>query len=129
MARKNRAEKEHAKSVLSDRLKEIRMELFGDRGGPELARLLKIPARTWYNYEMGVTVPAEVILHFIQVTRVEPDWLMSGVGDKYRFRTPGASIDDVPRVGLRLSGDVLDRVANCLDEGRLVIDVTWKRSK
>ena len=105
------------------------MELFGDRGGPELARLLKIPARTWYNYEMGVTVPAEVILHFIQVTRVEPDWLMSGVGDKYRFRTPGASIDDVPRVGLRLAGDVLDRVANCLDEGHLVINVTWKRSK
>ena len=80
------------------------MELFGDRGGPEL-HAFSIPARTWYNYEMGVTVPAEVFLHFIEVTRVEPDWLMSGIGDKYRFRTPGASNDDVPRVGLRLPGD------------------------
>ncbi len=69
------------------------MEMCGDRGGSELARLLTLPAGTWYNYEMGVTVPAEVILHFIEVTGVEPKWLMRGLGDKYRYRTPGASID------------------------------------
>lgn len=121
-------EKAQAKSILSDRLKEIRVELFGDRGGPDLARVLRIPARTWYNYEMGVTVPAELILHFIEVTRVEPKWLLSGLGEKYRFRTPGPSSDHGPRVDVRLADDVLDQVAHCLNEGHLVIDVTWKKS-
>ena len=66
MARKKTApERAHAKNLLAERLKEIRVEMFGEHGGPEIARRLKIPARTWYNYEMGVTVPAEVILRFI----------------------------------------------------------------
>ena len=127
MARKKTApQKERLKNVLSDRLKDIRMELFGEHGGPDLARRLGIPARTWYNYEMGVTVPAEVVLHFIDVTKVDPAWLISGRGDKYRVTTSESSVD---RVSLRLPDDLLHRVSGCLEEGHLVIDVTWKRSK
>jgi hypothetical protein len=58
--------------------------LFGEHGGPELARRLNLPARTWYNYETGVTVPAEVLLGFIDQTGANPLWLLSGEGMKYR---------------------------------------------
>lgn len=60
------------------------MELFGEHGGPELARRLDLPARTWYNYETGVTVPAEVMLNFINQTNVNPVWLLSGQGNVFR---------------------------------------------
>ena len=72
------------KASLSRRLREIRQELFGEHGGPELARRLNLPARTWYNYETGVTVPAEVLLGFIDQTGANPLWLLAGEGPKYR---------------------------------------------
>jgi transcriptional regulator with XRE-family HTH domain len=77
----------NVKASLSRRLREIRQELFGDHGGPELARRLNLPARTWYNYETGVTVPAEVLLQFIEQTGANPLYLISGAGPKYRRST------------------------------------------
>jgi hypothetical protein len=74
----------NVKASLSRRLREIRQEIFGDHGGPELARRLNLPARTWYNYETGVTVPAEVLLGFIEQTGANPMYLISGEGSKYR---------------------------------------------
>jgi hypothetical protein len=68
----------NVKASLSRRLREVRQEIFGDHGGPELARRLGLPARTWYNYETGVTVPAEVLLGFIEQTGASPIWLLSG---------------------------------------------------
>ncbi|MEO6809868.1 MAG: XRE family transcriptional regulator [Isosphaeraceae bacterium] len=49
-----------------------------------MARRLGLPVRTWYNYEAGVTVPAEVLLRFVELTAVEPIWLLHGKGPKYR---------------------------------------------
>ena len=57
--RKNPPESVRTKGRLAERLREVRSDLFGERGGPELARRLGLPIRTWYNYEIGVTVPAE----------------------------------------------------------------------
>ena len=74
----------NVKAALSRRLREVRQELFGEHGGPELARRLSLPARTWYNYETGVTVPAEVLLGFIDQTGANPLWLLTGEGPKYR---------------------------------------------
>lgn len=74
----------NVKASLSRRLREIRQDLFGEHGGPELARRLNLPARTWYNYETGVTVPAEILLSFIDQTGANPVWLLSGDGPKYR---------------------------------------------
>lgn len=74
----------NVKALLSKRLREIRQELFGEHGGPELARRLSLPARTWYNYETGVTVPAEVLLGFIDQTGASPHWLLTGDGTKFR---------------------------------------------
>jgi hypothetical protein len=72
------------KASISRRLRDVRQELFGEHGGPELARRLSLPARTWYNYETGVTVPAEVLLAFIDQTSANPVWLLSGDGERYR---------------------------------------------
>jgi hypothetical protein len=82
--RKTLPESVRAKYSLAERLSVLRAELFGERGGPELARRLGLPVRTWYNYEGGVTVPAEVVLKIIELTSVEPHWLLHGIGPKYR---------------------------------------------
>src|SRR5688500_9678267 len=106
--RKTTPELVHTKCSLAERLREVRAELFGERGGPELARRLGIPVRTWYNYEAGVTVPAEVVLRIIQMTSLEPVWLLNGKGPKFRLATP-AIADPAP--GADLSVQALLRTA------------------
>jgi len=82
--RKNAPESIRVKHGLSERLRILRTEFYGERGGPDLARTLGIPVRTWYNYENGVTVPAEIILRIVELTSVEPVWLLRGEGAKFR---------------------------------------------
>ena len=77
-----------AKYELADRVRQLRADLFGERGGPELARRIGLPIRTWYNYESGVTIPAEVVLRVIELTSVEPMWLLHGEGPKFRPPSP-----------------------------------------
>ena len=73
-----------AKQELGERLRQVRMELFGEHGGPELARLLGIPPRTWSHSESGVTIPGEVLLDLLDLTCVEPRWLLRGEGAMFR---------------------------------------------
>ena len=84
------------KYSLAERLRAIRAELFGERGGPEMARRLGIPVRTWYNYEAGVTVPAEVVLRIIELTSLEPSWLLNGKGPKFRLSASESAPDSGP---------------------------------
>src|SRR3954451_4033372 len=72
-----------ATRTLAGRVREIRRERFGEHGGPMLADALGLPFRTWMNYEVGVTIPAPVILRFIEVTGANPGWLLKGEGEKY----------------------------------------------
>jgi hypothetical protein len=96
VARKKTPERRvNVRASLSHRLREIRQELFGSHGRPELARRLNLPARTWYNHETGATVPAEILLTFIDQTRANPVWLLSGEGPKYQ-----RGIDDLGVVEL-----------------------------
>src|SRR5205807_10671382 len=104
--RKTLPESVRAKYSLAERLSSLRAELYGDRGGPELARQLGLPVRTWYNYESGVTVPAEVILKIVELTSVEPIWLLHGKGPKFRHSVlerretamrPGVPVESLPR--------------------------------
>lgn len=99
--RKNLPESVRVKCHLSERLREIRIELHGERGGSEMARRLGLPIRTWYNYESGVTVPAEVLLRFIELTSVEPLWLLHGKGPKFRTTAHGAGPGDSVEALLR----------------------------
>jgi steroid delta-isomerase-like uncharacterized protein len=68
---------------LADRIRSVRLDLFGEHGGPEMARRLNLPSRTYYYYESGVTVPGEVLLDFIDITGVRPAWLLRGEGPRY----------------------------------------------
>jgi hypothetical protein len=112
--RKTLPESVRAKLQLAERLASLRFELFGERGGPEMARRLAIPVRTWYNYEGGVTVPAEVILRIIELTSVEPVWLLRGEGPKFRHarserREAGASPTTTIGALLRTALELLER--------------------
>jgi hypothetical protein len=71
------------KNALAERVREVRQDLYGDHGGPLLAEALHLPFRTWMNYEAGVTIPAQVILRFIEVTRAHHHWLLTGTGPRY----------------------------------------------
>jgi hypothetical protein len=73
----------NAKSDLARRIREVREELLGQDGGPLLAEILGLPDRTWRNYEVGVTIPATVILAFILVCGVNPGWLLTGEGERF----------------------------------------------
>jgi hypothetical protein len=74
----------HENTLLFRRIREIRMEMFGEHGGPRLAERLGIPAKTWLNYESGVTIPAPVVLRFLAITKANPNWLLTGEGPRYQ---------------------------------------------
>jgi hypothetical protein len=73
-----------SKAAIAGRLRLIRSEVVGEDGGAELANQLGLPFRTWFNYETGVTIPGEVLLAFLEITAIEPLWLLHGTGPKYR---------------------------------------------
>ena len=79
------------KLELARRIRLIREEVYGENGGPLLAQTLRIPYRTWFNYETGCTVPAPTILQFIELTDANPNWLLTGEGPKYNSRDPHVS--------------------------------------
>ncbi len=72
---------------LARRVREIRLEMFGHDGIAALSHALNIPARTWEHFEDGITIPASIILQFIEMTGVEPHWLLTGEGARYRDRS------------------------------------------
>lgn len=71
------------KEDLARRVRQIRAELYGEHGGPILAEALRLPFRTWRHYEAGCTIPAQVILKFIEQTAAHPHWLLTGEGARY----------------------------------------------
>ncbi len=75
--------------VIARRVREVRRELFGENGGPLLADILRLPHRTWINYEAGVLIPGPVILRLIEATGVSPHWLLTGQGPRYITRSGG----------------------------------------
>ncbi len=103
----------NVKASLSRRLREIRQEIFGEHGGPELARRLNLPARTWYNYETGVTVPAEVLLAFIEQTGANPEWLLTGEGARFRHSNDDRRLSELSPVEMIRRGlEALERSSN-----------------
>lgn len=70
---------------VASRIREIRIETFGDNGVEILAPALNIPARTWENFENGVMIPGWILLQFIELTDADPHWLLTGEGRRYRI--------------------------------------------
>jgi hypothetical protein len=80
-----RTSEQHLKRhSIATRARRIRCEIFGEDGASLMAEAMGIPLRTWMNYEEGATIPAEVILRFIDVTDANPLWLLDGRGEKYQ---------------------------------------------
>jgi hypothetical protein len=68
---------------LCRRVRQIRVELYGENGGPMLAEALQVPFRTWANYESGIAMPALIMLRFIVLTGACPHWLLTGEPPQY----------------------------------------------
>lgn len=72
-----------ANILLAGRLREIRVDLGGEAGAQTMADTVGVPLRTWVGYESGVTIPGLILLRFIEVTRANPRWLLTGEGSKF----------------------------------------------
>ena len=70
------------KQGVAQRVRKIR-EKFTSDDGKCLADQLGLPRRTWLNYESGCTIPATVLLEFIELTGAHPHWLLTGEGEPY----------------------------------------------
>jgi hypothetical protein len=70
-------------SSLSERMRTVRVELYGENGEFALARLLGMPEARLRRMESNGRIPAHVILAFIEITKANPHWLLSGDGEKY----------------------------------------------
>jgi hypothetical protein len=77
---------EKIRNGLAARVHSIRVEQYGEHGGPMLAQVLQIPYREWLTYETGGMIPGQILLRFIEVTEVSSHWLLTGEGDPYRHR-------------------------------------------
>jgi hypothetical protein len=61
-------------------VREIREDLYGENGITVLAEPLNVPAATWLNYERAVTMPADIMLEFLDIIGTDPHWLLTGGG-------------------------------------------------
>jgi hypothetical protein len=79
--------------------------------------MLRLPSRTWTNYERGVTVPGVILLEFLELTGVEPPWLLRGAGEKYRMATPRARRKQYSELFVFLYGGESDPGGNPVSAG------------
>jgi phage repressor protein C with HTH and peptisase S24 domain len=82
--RKVSPERVRSRWQLADRLRTIRVSVYGDCEPEKLAQQMGVPVRTWYSYEAGVRIPAEVLLRFVDLTGVETSWLLHGRGPQFQ---------------------------------------------
>ncbi len=77
--------------ALAERIREVRADLYGENGLEDLAGALRVPTQSWLNYERGTAMPAVVMLKFVEVTATNPNWLLTGKGD--RHTAPARKVD------------------------------------
>jgi hypothetical protein len=82
-SQKTGADVEDEKAGFARRLREVRFEMYGEFGATRLAEVVGVPGQTWTNYEMGICMPAVVVLRLLEATGVSPHWLLSGDGPRY----------------------------------------------
>ena len=71
------------KSALAARVRQVREELYGRAWRADPGRSTANPVPHVAEYESGGTIPAMVILRFIEVTEAHPHWLLTGEGRRY----------------------------------------------
>jgi hypothetical protein len=70
-------------TTLSERIRAIRIDRFGDDGASVLANLMGIPESKLTSMETHGPIPGHLIVAFIVVTDASPGWLLSGEGEWY----------------------------------------------
>ena len=85
-----------ASAELARRLSRARQSIYGDAGRPELARSIGVALPAWEGYEAGCPMPGEVLLQFMDVTGVRPEWLISGDGPMLIDVSPSGAADRDP---------------------------------
>ncbi len=70
--------------ALGHRLREVRETVFGGPDLTALCDLMGVSDEQWMAYEGGGAMPTEIALLFIAATGVQPHWLLTGRGDRYR---------------------------------------------
>ncbi|MDR3639252.1 MAG: hypothetical protein P4L84_35955 [Isosphaeraceae bacterium] len=79
------SESDDSLASLGDRLRQVRIEIFGDDGIDELAEQLGMAPQTWRNFEaIGELISAAQLHEFVELTGTHPLWLLRGQGPKYR---------------------------------------------
>jgi hypothetical protein len=82
----------HLEAALAERLREIRSDCCGEHGTDFVARAIGAPPQTWQNYEASAVIPGVAILKFIDLTTVNPHWLLTGHGPKYLDPVVGSRV-------------------------------------
>jgi hypothetical protein len=82
----------HLEAALAERLREIRSDCCGEHGTDFVARSIGAPPQTWQNYEASAVIPGVAILKFIDLTTVNPHWLLTGHGPKYLDPVVGSRV-------------------------------------
>jgi hypothetical protein len=90
-----------------------------------MARRLGLPLRTWCNYEEGTAIPAEIVLSLIELTSVEPQWLLYGKEPKYRLKKCQED-DDRPPPRIKACA-LLREALGLLERGRSAESATARR--
>ena len=71
---------------LGGRVRELRRDVRGGRGGPRPAEVLRIADRERADHEAGATMAGRVRFRFIGLTDADPHWLLTGEGGAHRGR-------------------------------------------
>lgn len=87
---------------LGERLRQVRVEMFGPDGVEEVARRLGVAPQTWRNFEEigGLISPSQLLL-FAELTGTNPLWLRRGQGPKYRADAKPLKSSGGPTPGVR----------------------------
>lgn len=67
--------------LICDRLREVRVRHFGERGRSKLCRELGITPSTYSLYEVSRVPPAELLVRVAQLTGVSMEWMLTGAGE------------------------------------------------
>ena len=67
-----------AQREMARRVRQVRVERFGEGGVPIVADLMCIPARTWRSFEAGARIPTPALRRFHELTGTSPRWLRTG---------------------------------------------------
>ncbi len=73
---------------VSQRLRTLRKELFGERGQAEFARRLGVSQPRYNRYEKGRLPTADFLCALRKVFKIDINWLLTGVGQKYVSEKP-----------------------------------------